>query len=163
MGEALNPWIHVIAATIWVGPQFFLFMAAVPALRTVEDAQVRAKAMRVLATRFGYLAWGAMAVLVVTGIGNLYERDESVDFLFDRNFGIIFQVKMTLVIAVVAMTALHSFVIGPRLMNAQESATDEAELAPTRRLSIIISAAGLIASLAILFCGILLGTTFALE
>ena len=30
-------------------------------------------------------------------------------------------------------------------------------------VSIIISAAGLIASLAILFCGILLGTTFALE
>ena len=163
MGEALNPWIHVIAATIWVGPQFFLFMAAVPALRTIEDAQVRAKAMRVLTSRFGYLAWGAMLVLVITGIANLYERDESVDFLFDRNFGIIFQVKMTLVIAVVAMTALHSFVIGPRMMKAQESATDESQLASVRRLSIIISAAGLIASLAILFCGILLGTTFALE
>ncbi len=163
MGEALNPWIHVIAATIWVGPQIFLFVAAVPAIRTVEDAQARARAMRVLTTRFGYLAWGAMLVLVITGIGNLYERDESVEFLFDRNFGIIFQVKMTLVIAVVAMTALHSFVIGPRMMKAQESATEEAKLAPARRLSIIVSAAGLIASLAILFCGVLLGTTFALE
>ena len=84
MAEAINPWIHILAATIWVGPQVFLFVAAVPALRTVEDTQVRARAMRVLTTRFGYLAWGALAVLVVTGIDNLYEHDQSVDGRFAR-------------------------------------------------------------------------------
>jgi len=73
VSEAFNPWLHVIAATIWVGPQFFLFIAAVPAMRTVEDVQTRARAMRVLTTRFGWLAWGAMAVLVLTGIGNLFQ------------------------------------------------------------------------------------------
>ena len=163
MGEAVNPWLHIVAAPIWVGPQVFLFAAAIPAIRTVEDAQARARAMRVLTSRFGYLAWGAMLVLVITGIANLYERDEGIDFLFERNFGIIFQVKMSLVIAVIALTALHSLVIGPRMMRAQESATDEAQLAPARRFSIIVSAAGLILSLGILFCGALLGTTFALE
>ena len=163
MGEAVNPWIHIMAATIWVGPQVFLFVAAVPALRTVEDTQVRARAMRVLTTRFGYLAWGALAVLVITGIANLYEHDLSVETLFERNFGIIFQVKMTLLIATVALTAVHSFIIGPRLLNMQESVADEAELAPTRRLSIIISSVNLLIALGILFCGALLGTTFALE
>ncbi|MCH8025496.1 MAG: DUF4149 domain-containing protein [Chloroflexi bacterium] len=163
MGEAVNPWIHIVAATIWVGPQVFLFVAAVPALRTVEDTQVRARAMRVLTTRFGYLAWGALAVLVITGIANLYEHDLSVETLFERNFGIIFQVKMTLLIATVALTAVHSFIIGPRLLNMQESVADEAELAPTRRLSIIISSVNLLIALGILFCGALLGTTFALE
>ena len=163
MGEAVNPWIHIMAATIWVGPQVFLFVAAVPALRTVEDTQVRARAMRVLTTRFGYLAWGALAVLVITGIANLYEHDLSVETLFERNFGIIFQVKMTLLIATVALTAVHSFIIGPRLLNMQESVADEAELAPTRRLSIIISSGNLLIALGILFCGALLGTTFALE
>ena len=163
MGEAVNPWIHILAATIWVGPQVFLFVAAVPALRTVEDTQVRARAMRVLTTRFGYLAWGALAVLVITGIANLYEHDLSVETLFERNFGIIFQVKMTLLIATVVLTAVHSFIIGPRLLNMQESVADEAELAPTRRLSIIISSGNLLIALGILFCGALLGTTFALE
>lgn len=163
MGEAVNPWIHILAATIWVGPQVFLFVAAVPALRTVEDTQVRARAMRVLTTRFGYLAWGALAVLVVTGIANLYEHDVDVDILFDLNFGVIFQVKMTLLILTVALTAVHSFVVGPRLLNMQESVADEAELAPTRRLSIIISSVNLLIAFGILFCGALLGTTFALE
>lgn len=163
MGEAVNPWIHILAATIWVGPQVFLFMAAVPALRTVEDVQARAKAMRVLTTRFGYLAWGAMAVLVVTGIANLYEHDLPVDDLFDRNFGIIFQVKMTLVIATVVLTAVHSFIIGPRLLDMQESVADEAQIASTRRASIIISSVNLLLAFGIVFCGALFNTTFALE
>ena len=163
MGDAVNPWIHIIAATIWVGPQVFLFVAAVPAVRTVEDAQVRARIMRVLTTRFVYLAWGAMLVLVITGIGNLFEHNLEVDVLFDLNYGRILEVKIALVIATVALTALHSFVIGPRLLRLQESVADEAQIASTRRSSIIISASNLVLALGILFAAALLNTNFALE
>ncbi len=163
MGDAVNPWIHIIAATIWVGPQVFLFVAAVPAVRTVEDAQVRARIMRVLTTRFVYLAWGAMLVLVITGIGNLFEHNLEVDVLLDLNYGRILEVKIALVIATVALTALHSFVIGPRLLTMQESVADEAQIASTRRSSIIISASNLVLALGILFAAALLNTNFALE
>ena len=163
MTEAFNPWLHILAATIWVGPQVFLFVAVVPAIRTVEDAQVRARIMRVLTTRFGWLAWGAMLVLVTTGIANLYEHALSVEELFELNFGIIFQVKMTLVILTVALTALHTFVIGPRLLSLQESAADEVQVASARRVSIIVSSVNLLLALGIIFCAALLGTTFALE
>ncbi len=163
MAEAVNPWLHILAATIWVGPQFMLFIAAVPAIRTVEDAQARARAMRVLTTRFGWLAWGAMAVLIITGIGNLYEHDVPIDVLFERNFGVIFQVKMTLLIIVIALTALHSFVIGPRVARLQETAASEAEVASARRLSMLVSGVALLVSLGILFCGALLSSNFALE
>lgn len=163
MGEAVNPWIHILAATIWVGPQVFMFVAAVPAVRTIEDMQIRAKVMRVITTRFNYLAWGALTVLVITGIANLYEHDLDVDQLFDLNFGIIFQVKMTLLTATVVLTGLHSFVFGPRVLRMQESAADEAEIAPTRRWSIIISAVNMIIALGIVFCGALLSSSWALE
>ena len=163
MGEAVNPWIHILAATVWVGPQVFLFVAAVPAVRTIEDMQVRTKVMRVITTRFNYLAWGALAVLVITGIANLYEHDLDVDQLFDLNFGVIFQVKMTLLIATVILTGLHSFVLGPRVLNMQESATDPAEIAPVRRWSIMVSGVNGLLALAIVFCGALLSTSWALE
>ena len=163
MPEAINPWLHILAATIWVGPQVFLFAAVVPAVRTVEDAQVRARVMRVLTTRFGYLAWGAMVVLVITGIGNLYEHPLAVDELFDRNWGRIFEIKMSLVIATVVLTALHSFVLGPRVLKMQESVADEAQLAGTRRLSIIVSGVNGLLALGILFTAALLHTDFALE
>ena len=163
MGDAVNPWIHIIAATIWVGPQVFLFVAAVPAVRTVEDAQVRARIMRVLTTRFVYLSWGAMFVLVITGIGNLFEHNLEVDVLLDLNYGRILEVKIALVVATVALTALHSFVVGPRLLRLQESVADEAQIASTRRSSIIISASNLVLALGILFAAALLNTNFALE
>jgi uncharacterized membrane protein len=163
MGEAINPWLHILAATIWVGPQFFLFIAAVPAVRTIEDARQRAQVMRVITTRFGYLGWGALAVLVITGIGNMYEQDIDLDVLFDRNWGTIFQVKMTLLIVVVLLTAVHSFVIGPRMLRMQESVADEAQLASMRRVSMMISGSILLLSLGILFCAALLNSDFALE
>ena len=163
MGEAVNPWIHILAATVWVGPQVFMMVAAVPAVRTIEDLQVRTKVMRVITTRFNYLAWGALAVLVITGIANLYEHELSVNQLFDLNFGVIFQVKMTLLIATVVLTALHSFVLGPRVLNMQESAVDPAELAPIRRWSIIVSGTNGLIALAIVFCGALLSSSWALE
>lgn len=163
MGEAVNPWIHILAATIWVGPQVFLFVAAVPAVRTIEDMQVRTRVMRVITTRFNYLAWGALTVLVITGIANLYEHDLEVDQLFDLNFGVVFQVKMTLLIATVALTGLHSFVLGPRVLRMQESAVDAAEIAPVRRWSIIVSAVNMLIALVIVFCGALLSSSWALE
>ncbi len=163
MVEAITPWLHILAATIWVGPQVFLFVAAVPAVRTVEDAQVRARITRVLSTRFGYLAWGAMVVLVITGIANLFEDDESIGELFDMNFGAIFMAKMVLVVQTIVLTALHSFVIGPRLLALQESVSDEARVTAVRRASIIVSAANLLLALGILFCAALLSTDFAHE
>ncbi len=161
MGEAVNPWIHILAATIWVGPQVFMFVAAVPAVRTIEDMQIRAGVMRVITTRFNYLAWGALTVLVITGIANLYEHDAPVSELFDENFGVIFQFKMTFVIIAVVLTALHSFVLGPRVLQMQESVADDEEIAPVRRWSIIVSALNAAVALTILFLAALLGSDFA--
>ena len=163
MGEAVNPWLHILAATIWVGPQVFLFVAAIPAVRTIEDMQVRTRVMRMITTRFGWLGWGALAVLVATGIGQLYEHELDTEQLFELNFGVIFQVKMTLLIATIVLTALHSFVLGPRVLNMQESATDEAEIAPVRRWSILVSGVNAVIALGILFCGALLASDWALE
>ena len=164
MAEAINPWLHILAATIWVGPQVFLFVAAIPAVRTIEDARARARVVRIITTRFSYLAWGAMVVLVITGIGNLYEiAPVDVDKINDLNYGTIFMVKMALVVATVVLTALHSFVIGPRMLALQESVSDESQIASMRRASIIISSINGLLALAILFCGALLGTEFALK
>ena len=163
MGDAVNPWLHIFAATVWVGPQVFLFAVAVPAVRTVADVKERARLMRLITTRFGYLAWGAMVVLVITGIGNLFEKDESRSFLFHHHWGVIFQVKMTLVVATIILTAVHSFVIGPRMLALQESVTDESQIASMRRASIIISSVNGLLALGILFCAALLNTQFALR
>jgi putative copper export protein len=61
--------LHVLAATIWVGGMFTL-AGLLPTVRTLgEDAPAA------VARAFNRIAWPAFAVLVLTGIWNLFEVD----------------------------------------------------------------------------------------
>lgn len=160
MSEAITPWIHIVAVTVWLGPQFFLFIAAVPAVRIIEDDAVRLRVMRVIVNRFSWLAWAAMAVIVLSGISNLFQvaDDTTLDLgSTDFRYFHIFTTKMTLVGLIVLLTALHTFVIGPRQLRLQEeTGSDSAEVARLRRLSIIISGLALLASVAVVYVAALL-------
>lgn len=57
--------LHVLAATVWVGGQLTL-AALVPALR-----RLGAQIPRAAAGRFNQVAWPAFAVLIVTGVWNV--------------------------------------------------------------------------------------------
>jgi uncharacterized membrane protein len=161
MSEAITPWIHILAVSVWVGPQFFLFIAALPAIRTIEDRQARARVMRVIVTRFGWLAWIAMAVIVLSGISNLFQvgGDTPLDWASanDIRYGRIFAEKMVLVGITVGLTAVHSFVVGPRqLALNEEMDADPTQVAQLRRVSIAISVTSLLASVLAIFMGALL-------
>jgi putative copper export protein len=57
--------LHILGATVWVGGQLTLAYL-LPSLRHLPPDTRRA-----LARRFGYLAWGAYALLIGTGIWNI--------------------------------------------------------------------------------------------
>ncbi len=59
--------VHVLAATIWVGGQLTL-AGLLPALRKLGT-----ETTRLVARQFERLAWPAFAVLVATGVWNLFE------------------------------------------------------------------------------------------
>ncbi len=63
--DTVRLYLHVLAATIWVGGQLTL-AALVPALRTLSPT-----APRLAARRFNVVAWPAYAVLVATGAWNI--------------------------------------------------------------------------------------------
>ena len=63
--DGVRLFLHVLAATVWVGGQLTLG-ALVPALRGAG-----ADVPRIAARAFGRVAWSAFAVLVVTGIWNI--------------------------------------------------------------------------------------------
>ena len=70
--ETLRLFLHVLAATIWVGGQLTL-AALVPALRAAGGDVPKAAARA-----FNRVAWPAFAVLVLTGIWNVVaESDDS--------------------------------------------------------------------------------------
>jgi uncharacterized membrane protein len=160
MGQAIVLWIHVLAAVAFIGPQIFLVVAAMPALRTIADVKVRAQASRVMTMRFGILGGAALVVLVITGVINYIDARDEGDLDIKRYF-MAMQIKLTLVALVVLMTILHGAVFGRRLQQLQETGASEAEIAATRRWSMLLSMATLAASIAILFCAALLGSEWS--
>ena len=90
--------LHVLAATVWVGGQLTL-AGLVPGLR-----QVSADAPRAVARRFDRIAWPAFAVLVVTGIWNLTE----VGAPWEGRYGTTLVVKIAVVGASGVSAFLHA-------------------------------------------------------
>ncbi len=64
-GDTIRLFLHVLAATVWVGGQITL-AALVPVLR-----RLGAEIPRAAARRFNQVAWPAFGVLVVTGVWNI--------------------------------------------------------------------------------------------
>lgn len=92
--DTLRLFLHVLAATVWVGGQLTL-AALVPALRR-HDAEVP----RLAANAFNRVAWPAFAVLVATGLWNIEaERDELTG---------AYRVTLIVKLAVVAVSGLSA-------------------------------------------------------
>ena len=94
--ETLRLFLHVLAATIWVGGQLTL-AALVPVLR-----RAGAEVPRLAARQFGRVAWTAFAVLVVTGIWNMAEYDDT-----DASG---YRTTMTVKLVLVALSGVAAFV-----------------------------------------------------
>ena len=67
--ETIRLFLHVLAASIWVGGQITL-AALVPALRSAG-----AEVPKAAANAFARVAWPAFAVLILTGIWNVVAED----------------------------------------------------------------------------------------
>jgi len=95
--HVLRLFLHVLAATVWVGGQLTL-AGLVPGLRALSP-----DAPRAAARRFNRIAWPAYGVLVATGIWNLFERD-----LGDRSTD--WQVTLFAKLVVVALSGIAALV-----------------------------------------------------
>ena len=73
--ETVRLFLHVLAATVWVGGQLVL-AALVPALRSAGPG-----VPRTAARAFNRVAWPAFGVLVATGIWNIVAEGDKGDGL----------------------------------------------------------------------------------
>jgi putative copper export protein len=69
--DTVRLFLHVLAATVWVGGQITL-VALLPVLRAAG-----ADVPRAAARSFGRVAWTAFGVLIVTGIWNIAAADDT--------------------------------------------------------------------------------------
>lgn len=122
----VNVTIHVLAAMLWLGGMFFLGVVGAPALRAVEPPALRQRLFQALGVRFRMAGWIAIAVLVLTGLGNLYFRGwlhwnsvlGSAAF-WRTGVGTALGIKLLSVVVMILVSAVHDFVLGPLAGRAQ--------------------------------------------
>lgn len=96
--STIRLFLHVLAATVWVGGQLVL-AGLVPGLRRLDPALPGA-----VARRFAVIAWPAFAVLVATGLWNLAVAPVT----WHGRYGATLMAKVTVVVA----SGLSAFVHG---------------------------------------------------
>jgi putative copper export protein len=143
--------LHVLAATVWVGGQLTLG-TIVPVLRPrADDPDPEAARARIrsVARRFQVVAWSAFAVLLVTGVWNLlalHVGDQSGAWLATL------MVKLTCVAVSGLAAAVHILVAAPRV----RAARDEAARRSAAALSGACEGLSVLFAIAALFLGVLL-------
>ena len=108
--------LHVGAALTWVGGMLFVALVLVPVTRRLDDPALRRRLMHESGVRFRAVGWAAMALLVATGLINIWLRPELLTLAR-------FWVKVVLVALAIALSALHDFVLGPRAGRSDAAAS----------------------------------------
>lgn len=126
--EVIRLFLHILAATVWVGGQLTL-VGLLPALRRVGG-----EAPRAVARQFQRIAWPAYLLLVLTGIWNVAAEG-------DRGSG--YSATLTVKLAAVAVSGVAAYA------HAQAS---------SRRGLAVWGAASGVSALAALLLGTMLGT-----
>jgi putative copper export protein len=97
--ESVRLFIHVLAASVWVGGQIVLAGLVPKVRRSHPDA------LNTIAQAFARVAWPAMAIVVVTGIWNVLAVDPSSR---STTYMATLMLKLLFVGVTIAATVIHS-------------------------------------------------------
>lgn len=126
--DSVRLFLHVVAASVWVGGQIVLGGLVPQVRRTHPDA------LKAIAGAFGRVAWPAFGLAVLTGMWNLFAVDPAAH---GNAYLVTFGLKIALVVVAAVATLAHS--------------------RSSSRLGLALGGAvGLVSSLAVLYLGVLL-------
>lgn len=152
-----NVSVHVLAALLWLGGMFFLAVVGAPVLRKVEPATLRRDLFGRIGEGFRLVGWIAIAILLVTGAGNLYFRgilrSEVLGnpAFWDSSYGRTLALKLAAVLAMLVVQAAHDFIYGPRSGRLDPSSPEGAR---TRRIAAWLGRLNAIAGLVVVLTAV---------
>ena len=149
-----NVTVHVLAAMLWLGGMLFLGVVGAPVLRAVEPPALRQLLFQQLGLRARAMGWWAIGLLLVTGTANLHYRGwlhwsgvlGSADF-WRTSTGHVLALKLGAVTAMLVVSAIHDFVLGPMAGRAVPGSA--AALAHRRRAALLARVNALIGVLVV--------------
>jgi putative copper export protein len=119
-GWTLVRFVHVLAAMGWVGGQLLLSVVVLPVLRQQLEPAVRGPLIRQTAARFAVVAnTTLLPLLLVTGVVLASHRGVTLGTFNEGGYGRLLGIKLVLVVASVALAAVHGVVATRRPRTAR--------------------------------------------
>ena len=117
---------HFMAIAAWAGSLYPLYTSSL-------NLELDANTAALLAERFGQVAWGILGIMLVSGLVLIWQVAGGPGSLTDDTHGRLLIVKLVLVMLMMALGALHKFLIVPGLRTAI-TRQDAESIADSRRL-----------------------------
>lgn len=152
----VSAFLHVVAATAWVGSMIFFAAVVVPMLRDPSLVASARPLLRVLGARYRMLAWASLAVLAVTGVTNLVTRGLGWDILskadfWRAGFGRTLAYKLGFVALIFVSTSAHDLWMGKRAVQRMAAEPSSDAASSFRRRASWLGRATLVFSLVVVF------------
>ena len=150
--------IHVLGACIWVGGTFALGIVAATLSRSglPGDPGVAEQTASV-ARALGWVMWPALGITILTGGVNLTWWLPPGNWMATAQ-GQWLMVKFLAVGILLVTAGSHSFLLGPRIRRLRASGATGAQLRGPRRWSVALGAASAVASAAVIFLAVVVGS-----
>lgn len=153
-------YLHILAAVVWIGGMFFLVLVVVPWLRAGNRAAA-GRLLRETGIRFRNVGWACFALLLATGVLNLWYRGVRFEHFARPEwvtgpFGQAITWKLGLFAVVLVVSAVHDFRIGPRATRAMEEDPTGPEAQRLRRSASLLGRLNALLALGLVFLGVVL-------
>ncbi len=158
ISDALIMWVHLVAASIWVGGSIFIGIVLAPLLKTISDSiEGRLSIMIRVGRKFNKIAIPSLIALIITGIYNSSNLLVKPSLILSTTYGQLLVVKVILVIILLITFARHVRLIRSEVEKKIESGQISEELLKKIRSKIIaLGRITVIVSIAILLMAALL-------
>lgn len=155
----VSVFLHLLAAAFWVGGMLFLAVVVVPALRGVAERVRLVERIGVIFERVGI---GALVLLFLTGVFNLWWRVGSWEALWDTSLGQMGLLKVGIFLLMSGLSLWHNRGIGRRAVRLLQQMPGSREAERLRRYSSWVGRFVLLLSLVLVLLGVLLARGFSL-
>jgi uncharacterized membrane protein len=156
----VSVYLHILAALLWLGGMIFLALVAVPSLRAMEDPVARSRLLAAVGRRFRVVGWAAIGVLAVTGVVNAVGRWGGAALLtggfWQSEPGQLLALKLGAVAVMLTLSAVHDFVLGPRLTALAQRAPGGPASVALRRRTVSLARAEVLLGLVVVALAVLI-------
>ena len=117
-GYYISVWLHIIGAAFWIGGMLFLPLVLLPGIKDHPDRKALLMATGLKFRFYGYIV---LAMMLVTGLLNIYFRGISFSWKFftETRYGTLVSFKILLFLTMIIISLFHDLLFGRQAINEQ--------------------------------------------